>query len=109
MVDAATHEQVGKDFDAAVNMTVVVLKKWLKTDESHAVGQKSDAAGESTGHESGLHIVKMLETARDKWHDADWAHAAKVVSYIKRHLAQRPGTVAGSRWEASLKNWGHQP
>ena len=51
----------------------------------------------------------MLETARDKWHDADWAHAAKVVGYIKRHLAQRPGTVACSRWEASLKNWGHQP
>ena len=51
----------------------------------------------------------MLETARGKWHDADWEHADKVVGYIKRHLAQRPDTVAGSRWEASLKNWGHQP
>ena len=109
MAETGSHDQVGKDFDASVNMTSAALKEWLTTDKSLAVGQKSDAAGESTGHESGRHIVRMLETARGKWHDADWEHAGKVVGYIKRQLAQRPDTVAGSRWEPSLKNWGHQP
>lgn len=90
-------------------MTAAALKKWLMTDESLAVGQKTDGADESTGHKSGRHIVRMLEKGREKWNEADWTHAGKVVGYVKRHLAQRPDTVAGSRWEASLKNWGHQP
>jgi len=31
----------------------------------------------------------------------------EVVAYVKHHLAQRPAHPEGSRWEASLKNWGH--
>ena len=45
-----------KEFDDAVNMTASELEKWLDTDESKGVGQKS-GGGESTGHESGRHIV----------------------------------------------------
>ena len=109
MAGTDVHAAAGSDFDTAVNMSPAVLKKWLATDESQAVGQKVDGAGESTGHESGRHIVEMLGKNRDKWTDTDWEHAQRVVSYVKRHLAQRPRDVAGSRWEASLKNWGHQP
>ena len=40
-------------------MTAAELEKWLKSDESKEVGQKS-GGGESTGHGSGRHIVKIL-------------------------------------------------
>ena len=34
----------------------------------------------------------------------------KVVGYVHRHLAQRPGgDVRHTRWRWSLMNWGHDP
>ncbi|GAA4543340.1 DUF3140 domain-containing protein [Mycobacterium paraffinicum] len=40
----------------------------------------------------------------------DYAHMRKVVSYAKRHLAQRPrGDIDESAWRYSLMNWGHDP
>jgi hypothetical protein len=98
-----------KDFDDAVNMTASELEKWLDSDESKSVGQKS-GGGESTGHESGRHIVKILKSKKSDLSDNDYAHMRKVVGYTKRHLAQRPsGDVNHSAWRYSLMNWGHDP
>ena len=33
----------------------------------------------------------------------------KVTGYVHRHLKQKPAHPDGSKWEASLKNWGHDP
>jgi len=90
-------------------MTAAELEKWLKSDESKEVGQKS-GGGESTGHESGRHIVKILRANKSDLGDDDYAHMRKVVGYTKRHLAQRPsGDVENSSWRYSLMNWGHDP
>jgi hypothetical protein len=98
-----------KDFDDAVNMTASELEKWLDSDESKSVGQKS-GGGESTGHESGRHIVKILKSKKSDLEDNDYAHMRKVVGYTRRHLAQRPsGDVKDSAWRYSLMNWGHDP
>lgn len=102
-------DQTRKDFDAAVNMTASELKKWLDTDDSKAVGQKKDG-GESTGHESGRHIVRILEKKKADLTDDDLAHMRKVVGYVKRHSAQKPkGDVTDTDWRFSLMNWGHDP
>ncbi|KEP72469.1 DNA-binding protein [Microbacterium sp. SUBG005] len=101
-------DQTRKDFDDAVNMTASELKKWLDTDESKSVGQKKDG-GESTGHESGRHIVRILEKKADLTDD-DLGHMRKVVGYVKRHSAQKPkGDVTDTDWRYSLMNWGHDP
>nr|WP_062337313.1 DUF3140 domain-containing protein [Herbidospora sakaeratensis] len=98
-----------KDFDEAVNMTAAELEKWLRTEESQQVGQKT-AGGESTGHESGRKIVKILRKRKGQLTDADRAHMRKVTGYVRRHLAQRPsGDVSGTPWRYSLMNWGHDP
>ena len=104
------HDTIRQDFDAAVNMTAGELEKWLATDESQQVGQK-DGAGESTGHESGRRIVRLLRTKKDDLSDDDLAHMRKVHGYVQRHLAQQPGKedVETSRWRYSLMNWGHDP
>ncbi|MCW2165906.1 Protein of unknown function (DUF3140) [Microbacterium hydrothermale] len=102
-------DQTRKDFDAAVNMTASELKKWLDTDDSKAVGQKKDG-GESTGHESGRHIVRILERKKADLTDDDLAHMRKVVGYVKRHSAQKPkGDITDTDWRFSLMNWGHDP
>ncbi|WP_329793821.1 DUF3140 domain-containing protein [Lentzea sp. DG1S-22] len=107
-MDDEEREQTRKDFADAVNMTASKLEKWLGTDESQQVGDKS--SGESTGHASGRRIVDLLKTKRDDLTDSDYQHMRKVVGYVHRHLAQRPdGDVKESRWRYSLMNWGHDP
>jgi hypothetical protein len=103
------HADVYAEFREAVNMTAGELEKWLATDESNAVGQKS-GDGESVGHDSGRKIVTLLHTKKADLTDADAAHMRKVVGYVHRHLAQRPdGDVTATKWRYSLMNWGHDP
>jgi hypothetical protein len=107
MADART--ETIRDFETAVNMTPKELESWLKTDESQQVGQK-DGSSESTGHESGRKIVKLLQMKQADYDDTDLAHMKKVVGYVHRHMAQRPsGDVEDTRWRYSLMNWGHDP
>ena len=98
------------EFTDAVNMTASELEKWLATDESRAVGQKSSDGAESVGHDSGRKIIEILQAKKGDLTDADEAHMRKVVGYVHRHLAQRPqGDVEDSKWRYSLMNWGHDP
>lgn len=106
---AKSDEQIMEEFDETVNMSVGELEKWLETDESKSVGQ-SDDGGESKGHESGRRIVEILEKDKDGYTADDLDHMRRVVSYVHRHQAQRPGgDVEESRWRYSLLNWGHDP
>lgn len=100
---------VWEEFRDTVNMTASELEKWLKTDKSKEVGQKSGDE-ESTGHASGRRIIAILKSKKSELTEDDYAHMRKVVSYAKRHLKQRPsGDVKDTRWRYSLMNWGHDP
>ena len=105
----AEKKEVRNEFDEVVNMTASAIKKWLETDESKEVGQKKDGDDESTGHQSGRKIIDILDKKQADLTDADYAHMRKVVSYVRRHSAQKPDKVEGSNWLYSLKNWGHDP
>ena len=90
-------------------MAPAELEQWLQTEDSKSVGD-SDSA-ESTGHRSGRRILEIKRTRKDELSDGQWQHMAKVVGYIKRHLAQG-GPAHGietSAWRYSLMNWGHDP
>jgi hypothetical protein len=99
------------EFDELVNMTPKELEDFLETDESKAVGQKSDGGGESTGHASGRRIVEIKRKKKADITEADEEHIAKVVGYVKRHLAQGgpDDDAEHSKWRYSLMNWGHDP
>jgi hypothetical protein len=103
-------KQIRDDFHDAVNMTASQLEKWLDSDESKEVGQKTGGASESTGHESGRHIVRILQKKQGELTDEDHAHMKKVVGYVARHSKQEPsGDVEDTKWRYSLMNWGHDP
>ena len=104
-------DTVRREFGEAVNMTAGELEKWLATEASQAVGQKSEGSGESTGHESGRRIVELLHTKKADLSDDDLAHMRKVHGYVQRHLAQQPAKedIETSKWRYSLMNWGHDP
>ena len=96
------------EFHQAVNMTPKELESWLDTEDSKAVGQK-DRDDESIGHKSGKHIIQLFQK-KDDYTEDDLSHMKKVISYVHRHMAQKPsGDVEHTRWRYSLKNWGHEP
>lgn len=102
--------QIRDDFHEAVTMTASEIERWLETEESRAVGQKQDGAGESTGHASGRRIIDILRTKQADLTDDDYAHMRKAVGYVARHSKQRPdGDVTDTPWRYSLMNWGHDP
>jgi hypothetical protein len=108
--DTDDNDDTKKEFDDVVNMTARELERWLDSDESKSVGQKSQGGGESTGHESGRHIIKILKAKKSDLSDGDYAHMRKVIGYAKRHMAQRPsGDIKDTAWRYSLMNWGHDP
>ena len=108
--DTTERDEAYAAFKDAVNMTASQLEKWLDSDESKEVGQKS-GGGESTGHETGRRIVDLLGTKKADLTDSDVAHMRKISGYVKRHLEQRPAKedAETSRWRYSLMNWGHDP
>jgi hypothetical protein len=108
--DSEERSQIREDFKEAVNMTAAELEKWLETEQSNEVGWKGEdgkGSGESVGHKSGKRIVELLQTKAADLDEDDLAQKKKVIGYVHRHLAQKPSHPDGSRWEASLKNWGH--
>jgi len=95
-------------FRAAVNMEAGELEAWLATDESRAVGQKTDG-GESIGHQAGRRIAQLLRAAEADLGEADYRLMRKAAGFIRRHLAQQPENIVTSRWRYALMNWGHDP
>lgn len=109
VLDDKHRKALRDEFDSVINMSALQLEKWLKTEESRSVGQKKDGDNESIGHKSGEHIIAILHKNVNDLSDDDYTHMGKVISYVKRHSAQKPDHVAGSNWAYSLKNWGHDP
>jgi len=86
------------------------LEKWRDTEESQSVGQKTDGEAEATGHHSGRRIVDILRKKRADYTEDDIAQMRRVISYVQRHLARRPGGgITQTHWRYSLLNWGHEP
>lgn len=106
---ASENKTIYREFNDAVNMTPSELKDWLQSDESQSTGQDS-GDGEAIGHKSGKKIIRIKDKNKDDLSDADYDHMKKVISYVKRHRAQKPqGDIKDSKWRYSLKNWGHDP
>ena len=111
--DASARKAIRDDFKSVVNMTPAAIEKWLATDDSKRVGWKGEdgkGSGESVGHASGRHIIAIKRKRQADLDTADYDHMRKVISYVRRHLAQGPANdVATSNWRYSLMNWGHDP
>src|SRR4051794_16443437 len=82
--------EITSDFRRLVNMAPRQLERWLDSEASRTVGQKSSDGAESVGHRSGRRIIEIKRTKVADRTDDDLRHMRKVNGYIGRHLAQRP-------------------
>jgi Protein of unknown function (DUF3140)/Hypervirulence associated proteins TUDOR domain len=106
---SSKQQEILKDFQEAVNMNASEIQKWLKSEESHSVGQK-DKQGKIKGRKSGKKIVKILQKDLSDYSKKDFRHMKKTVGYVHRHLAQKPSKdIKETPWRYSLMNWGHDP
>jgi hypothetical protein len=116
-MSADERKSVQAEFDRLVNMTPARLKAWLDSEESRSVGMAAgsekvtdSSQTESVGHHMGVRILEIRGKKRAALTDEDFADMRKVVGYIHRHSAQRPGgDITETRWRKSLMNWGHDP
>lgn len=100
-------QEIYQQFNELVNMSPAQIEKWLAAEESKEVGQDS-GNGESIGRQSGEKIIRIKKKNKADLTENDYEHMQKVVSYVKRHTAQKPkGKIEGTPWLYSLKNWGH--
>lgn len=105
-MEAKEKETIYNEFHQAVNMTAGELEKWLKTEASKSVGWDS-GDGESIGHKSGEHIIRILHKKKADLTTQDYQHMQKVHGYVARHMAQKPEHAKNSNCDYSLRNWGH--
>jgi hypothetical protein len=99
-----------EEFNNLVNMSPSEIEKWLDSDESGEVGFIKEGAKESQGRKSAKKIIEIKRKHKADLTEDDYSHMSKVISYIKRHLAQKPDKdVTETPWRYSLKNWGHEP
>lgn len=104
------HQEIYQEFKELVNMGPTAIEHWLETDESQEVGFVRDGANESQGRKSAKKIIEIKRKHKADLTEDDYDHMSKVISYIKRHLAQRPHKdIEETPWRYSLKNWGHEP
>ena len=111
MAEKPDHDQTYKDFNEVVNMTPSALETVLDTEDSKRVGWSESGEGESVGHKSGKRIVEIKHKKKADLSDDDYQHMAKVVGYVRRHMAQGgpKSDKEHSDWRHSLMNWGHDP
>jgi hypothetical protein len=105
------NKETYEKFKKLVNMSASQINNFLVTDNSRRVGQKKNGDTESIGHQSGRHIIRILNKDKSELSDDDYAHMRKVCSYIARHTAQGGPTKdkETSPWRYSLMNWGRDP
>ncbi len=69
-----------------ISETKIILDRTTK----YLCKSSKEGDEESIGHKSGKRIIQLLQKKQDKYTDDDLSHMKKVVSYVHRHLAQRP-------------------
>lgn len=109
--------EIYKKWRSLINMDLSELEKWLKNPWKMKASLSRDQAtahGIVSGHTSFNQIMNMVEMTFKDWEDEDFYHARRHNSFNSRMLGNNPGKpvssdVPMSKWEISLRNWGHDP
>jgi len=107
-------DEIFEKWNKFINMTPSELKAWSKDDDRlEASLSRGEADGIQSGYDSLHRIKRRVDKPRDKWTDEDYDNAAQENGFNGRMIGNSPGEPVGdtgmSKWEISLRNWGHDP
>jgi hypothetical protein len=100
-----------------INMSQKALDAWADNDHRLLASINRSEAKEEGGIQSGydsFHRIKRRKgKAFEDWSAQDFDNASQENGFNSRMLGGKPGDPIGvsnmSKWEISLKNWGHDP
>jgi hypothetical protein len=111
-------DEIYREWKELINMGAKELETWaedpdrLKASISRQEA-KSDHGGIHSGYDSLHRIKRRVKKPRSEWTDEDYDNAAQENSFNSRMLGNDPGEpvkdTGRSKWEISLRNWGHSP
>lgn len=107
-------DEIYSDWKKLINMSKSELEKWAKNPARLKASLNRDEAGDiQSGYDSLHRIKRRVSESKDKWSDEDYDNAAQENGFNSRMLGNDPGKPVGdtgmSKWEISLRNWGHDP
>lgn len=95
------------EFHRVVNMTSAELSTWLRTESA---AEESEELPESSGSETGRHVLAILQKRRMDLTDDDVRTMLEVVDVVDRELAGTPAAKAeDTEWRHRLMRLGHDP
>lgn len=98
-------------FHNSVNMSASEIRRWGESECANLASRPED--GGQGGHRVRERVIKLLETARDKWGQTEFRMAGRVVNFVSRMRGNEQGEPARegcpSKRDISLMNWGYNP
>lgn len=100
-----------------INMSQEALNEWAKNPARTEASLNRERAKEEGGIQSGLDSLHRIKRRKSKpvkeWSDADFDNASQENGFNGRMIGGKIGQPVGStgmsKWEISLRNWGHDP
>lgn len=107
-------DEIYEEWKDLINMSEKELKSWAEDKDRLKASLSRDEAGDiQSGYDSLHRIKRRVDEPQKEWSDEDYDNAAQEIGFNSRMLGNEPGDVVSgtgmSKWEISLRNWGHDP
>ena len=110
-------EEVYDKWHDLINMSQSSLNNWAEDEDRLLASinreEAKDAGNIQSGYDSFHRIKRRKEKPFENWSSDDFTNAKQEIGFNSRMLGGKPGQPVGdtgmSKWEISLKNWGHDP
>ena len=109
--------EIYSKWNKLINMSQNSLDSWSKDEDRLLASINRSEAKQEGGIQSGYDSFHRIKRRKGKkfedWTNQDFDNANQEIGFNSRMLGGKPGEVVGdsgmSKWEISLKNWGHDP
>tara|TARA_B100000073_G_scaffold320421_1_gene300090 strand:+ start:1031 stop:2647 length:1617 start_codon:yes stop_codon:yes gene_type:complete len=110
-------EEVYDKWHDLINMSQSSLNDWAEDEDRLLASinreEAKDAGNIQSGYDSFHRIKRRKEKPFEDWSSDDFTNAKQEIGFNSRMLGGKPGQpvedTGMSKWEISLKNWGHDP
>jgi hypothetical protein len=110
-------KEIYKKWHELINMSQTSLDNWAKDDDRLLASLNRQEAKDNgkiqSGYDSFHRIKRRKQKPLKEWSDEDFTNAKQEIGFNSRMLGGKPGEPVGdskmSKWEISLRNWGHDP
>ena len=110
-------KEIFQKWNGLINMSQKSLDSWAKDEDRLLASINRSEAKQEGGIQSGYDSFHRIKRRKGKkfedWTSQDFDNASQEIGFNSRMLGGKHGDTVGesgmSKWEISLKNWGHDP